>query len=378
MKPTFQKQMAPLAFTICVLLCGPLLAQSIADRFKQLDKDGDGKLSTSEAGTVVFFKPADSNRDGFVTLEEAEAFAKKSSAPPASRPDRNPGMEGDGATPVFHWPVKPIKISESDCPVQPLDSESAAGRTMRAWWRKPASDGPFPAILFIHGGLKQFPDESLRLHLTDNPVITRFLSKGYAVVIATFRSYEQDVQSRVPIEDVRAILRQTAKLPQVDSRRIALYGGSGGGSIALELGGDPEVCAIVAGEPATVLYTGMLTTGEYGPRLEIMADPKKHFTPELRAKTKEKLKSIRAPVMMLHGDRHDLHKLNKPLFLPLMLEASVRVEYHEYPGYGHGFYLGGGDDRWGKGADEAVVEQVVKDVYKFLSQTMRDPVQKPR
>jgi len=378
MKSTFRITMAPLAFTLTVLLCGPLLAQSVADRFKQLDKDGGGKLSTAEAGSVGFFKPADSNRDGLVTLEEAEAFAKKSSVPPASRPDRNAGMEGDGAAPVFHWPVKPIKISESECPVQSMDTHASDGRNLRAWWRKPAGEGSYPAIVFIHGGLKQFPDDSLRQHLTDNPVITRFLSKGYAVVMATFRTYEQDVQSGGPTEDVRAILRQTAKLPQVDPQRIALYGGSGGGSIALELGGDPEVCAIAAGEPATVLYTGMLTTDDYGPRLEMMADPEKYFTPELRAKTREKLKSIRAPVMILHGDRHDLHKLNKQLFLPLMLEASVRVEYREYPGYGHGFYFGGGDDRWGKGADEAVVEEVVRDVHQFFSQTMRRPVQLPR
>ena len=368
-----------LAFATSVLLCGPLSAQSIADRFKQLDRDGDGKLNASEAGTLGFFKASDSNRDGFVTLAEAEAFAKKSSAPPAANPNRstnsnrNAGMEGDGAAPVFHWPVRPIEIPESDSPVQSFEAQGTDGRNLRAWWRKPAGDGPFSTIVFIHGGLKQFPDESLRVHLTDNPVITHFLSKGYAVVMATFRTYEQDVQSREPIEDIRAILRQTAKLPQVDSRRIALYGGSGGGSIALELGGDPEVRAIVAGEPATVIFTGMLTTGEYGPRLEMMADPEKHFTPALRAKTREKLKSIRAPVMILHGDRHDLVKLNKPLFLPLMQEAAIDVEYVEYAGFGHGFYFGGGDDRWGKGADEAVVEKVVEDVSAFLSAAMSIP-----
>lgn len=81
-------------------------------------------------------------------------------------------------------------------------------------------------------------------------------------------------------------------------------GGSGGGSIALELGGDPEVCAIVAGEPATVLYTGMLTQGDYSPRLEMMADPEKYATTELQKKTKEKLRYIRAPARILHGDRH--------------------------------------------------------------------------
>jgi len=48
----------------------------------------------------------------------------------------------------------------------------------------------------------------------------------------------------------------------------------------------------------------------------------------------------------------------------------VRVEYREYPGYGHGFYFGGGADRWGKGADERVVADVVRDVRGFLNREM--------
>lgn len=370
-----------LAGTLSILLSDYVVAQSVADRFVQLDKDRDGKLSVAEAGKLGFFRPADIDQNGLVTLKEAEAFANKSSTPPTTNPrgntlaNRNAGMEGDGAAPVFHWPVRAIKISESESPVQSIDARSADQKPVRAWWRKPVGEGSFPTIIFIHGGLNQFPDKSLRQHVTDNPVITRFLSKGYAVVMATFRTYEQNVQAREPIEDVRAILHQTAKLPHVDPKKIALYGGSGGGSIALELAGDPQVCAIVAGEPATVLYTGMLTTGDYGPRLEMMANPEKFFTPEIRANTLEKLKSIRVPVLILHGDKHDLIKLNKPIFLPLMQEVGIAVKYGEYPGYGHGFYFGGGEDRWGKGADQAVVEKVVSDVHEFLQQGTQKPIE---
>ncbi|MFM7835829.1 MAG: alpha/beta fold hydrolase [Planctomycetaceae bacterium] len=356
---------------LALLLCHPVFAQSVSDRFEKLDQDGDGKLSAAEAGTLGFFKPADADRDGFVTREEAQSFAQKTSLRPAPDPGRRTGLEGDGATPVFHWPVDAIRISEADCPLETLEAKASDGRSIRVPWRKPQGAGPFPAIVFVHGGLTQFPENSLRQHLTDNPVITRFLARGYAVVMATFRNYGQDVQSRGPIEDVRAIVQRTAKLPGIDRDRIALYGGSGGGSIALELGGDSQVRAIVAGEPATVLYTGMLTTGEYAPRLEMMARPEKYFTSELRARTLAKLKTIRVPVLILHGDRHDLHKLNKPLFLPLMQEAEIDVEYREYADYGHGFYFGGGEDRWGKGADETVVEQVVADAAKFLSSAMQ-------
>ena len=357
-----------------LLACFSLMAQpqeraaggGLAERFQRLDRDGDGKVSREEAGSLPFFDAADQDDDGFLTFEEAEAHARRAAG--ADR-NRTAGIEGDGAGPMTSR-VKPVEIPESASPILALEAKAADGRAVRAFWRKPEGDGPLPAIVFIHGGLTQAPDVMLRRQLTVNPVITRMLAAGYAVAQATFRSYEQDVQSRGPIEDVRAVVHAMAKAPGVDPKRIALFGGSGGGNIALELGGDPGVHAIIAGEPATVLYTGMLTIGEYGPRLAIMAAPEKYFTPDLRQRTLEKLRSLRAPVLILHSDQHDLHKLNGPIFVPLMKEAGVKVEYREYPGYGHGFYSGGGDDRWGKGADDKVVGEVVRDMRAFLDEAL--------
>jgi hypothetical protein len=89
------------------------------------------------------------------------------------------------------------------------------------------------------------------------------------------------------------------------------------------------VSATIACEPATVSYTGMLTTAEYGQRLEMMAEPEKHFTPELRTRTLEKLRQVKAPVLLVHGDMHDLRKLNKPIWRRKFFSVKVAGDFPE-------------------------------------------------
>ncbi|HEY6168814.1 MAG TPA: redoxin family protein [Verrucomicrobiae bacterium] len=51
-------------------------AAYLESRFKQLDRNGDGKLTAEEAGNADWFKGLDRNGDGFVTLEEVRQFGK--------------------------------------------------------------------------------------------------------------------------------------------------------------------------------------------------------------------------------------------------------------------------------------------------------------
>ena len=81
-----------LAVSVCgvvAILAASVWAQQasqrgLAERFKQLDRNGDGKISAAEFPGALF-KQMDRNGDGFVTMEEARAFyARRGAQAPAA------------------------------------------------------------------------------------------------------------------------------------------------------------------------------------------------------------------------------------------------------------------------------------------------------
>src|SRR5688500_1939763 len=94
------------------------------------------------------------------------------------------------------------------------DVPTAAGRTTPAVVRRPRGEGPFPTLIYLHGGLEERPAEWLREHaLGETP--SRFVEAGYVLVVPTFRSRRQDPLTNDALEDCIAVVEWVKRLPGV-------------------------------------------------------------------------------------------------------------------------------------------------------------------
>ena len=263
-------------------------------------------------------------------------------------------------------------IPEDRIPIVDLEvTETAYGAV-----RKPPGDGPFPAIVFMHGGLGQTSMANLRSSSVRQPTQARFLAWGYVTVTATRRAIRHDPQDPGVIEDTLEVVRAVRDLPYVDAESVALYGGSGGGTLALEVASASDrVAAVVAGEPATIIYMGMFTkdhivfgddgmpTGDR--RWDVMnGDAKALYTDAIRSRTRKKLAGLSAPTLILHGDVHALKDFNLGIFVPEMEALGKPVTVKTYAGEPHGFY-------WGRGRDPAKALKATADADAFLRRHVR-------
>jgi Ca2+-binding EF-hand superfamily protein len=72
----------------------PAAGTGNGERFRAMDKDGDGKISKDEfPGPAQFFERLDANSDGFVTMQEVARMAREAASPGA--PGSGQGAIGD-------------------------------------------------------------------------------------------------------------------------------------------------------------------------------------------------------------------------------------------------------------------------------------------
>lgn len=305
---------------------------------------------------------ADSNGDGELSREEAANHRQ------ANRRQRsNDPSEGDNLESISHIPG--VKIPVSISPVIEVKLESDDGVDLSFAYRKPAGKGPFPTILFFHGGGGQSNLEGLKNNLLTGAIQTRFLEAGYLTVASTRRPYWKSEDNRPTgfydaVEDAARVVQKAKTIPDVNSDQVVLYGGSGGAILAIATASKTDLACVIAGEPATVVPLDPRTGEAASPAdyRELMENPAAKFTPDRRAEMRAWMKEIHCPVLVLQGEHVGLYKTNFEILIPEMKRLKKEISSISYPGVTHGFYWGTAKT----GATLETVEKIMKDTLAYI------------
>lgn len=365
--------------TLLVLtLAAPLLPaqQRPGSPFDRWDQNKDGKLTLEEVPEPLRknFARIDTNQDGFVSREEDAEMQK--------RRQSNAGANKGGGMPEGIKKIADLDYAGTANPRQMLDLYLP---------EKPASEGPLPLVVFIHGGGWKNGDKN-----GGGGRIARFVASGkYAGASIGYR-LSDEAQWPSQIHDCKAAIRWLkahAEEYGFDRNRIAVYGTSAGGHLVAMLGVSQGVDGLEgtigahtdrdSSVKCVVDFFGpaeMLTMGDH----ESNIDHNSSGSPEARllggavqenpdkaksASPTEHVSKDDAPFLIVHGTRDMSVPYPQSVALEKKLEAAsvpaVLVTVEE-GGHGQGFgpAVDAIVDRYLAqqllGAEDEMVDQTVK------------------
>lgn len=209
-----------------------------------------------------------------------------------------------------HAQITRPEISQSVSTVQEITIAAEDGAEVFAVLREPPGRGPFPAVIQVHGGLGTQTRAYLHYLVDTNATNMRLLANGYAIIAPTFRPRMGDDSLHDGLLDLLAVVDYVKEMESVDANSVALFGCSAGGDLVLAAASERDVAAVVAEEPATVLFTGMsdaaLALKELPPVQSLatmFADPHTYFTADVQNLTRARIRAIRAPLFIAQGDQ---------------------------------------------------------------------------
>jgi dipeptidyl aminopeptidase/acylaminoacyl peptidase len=125
--------------------------------------------------------------------------------------------------------------------LQELNVSSTNGRAIYSCLRKPEGDGPFPAVIFIHGGLGNDPKYTQAM--LDWSVAKLLLDAGFVVFSTDYRVDH----SGKDIGDIVTAFEFVADQPFVDDQKITYFGDSHGAFLAIMAATQTDPFALVHG-----------------------------------------------------------------------------------------------------------------------------------
>jgi acetyl esterase/lipase len=238
-------------------------------------------------------------------------------------------------------------VSEAASPIEVITPVASDGHMGLGVLRRPPGRGPFPAVIWLHGGITTVSSERLHGFVRAGATATRLLAAGYLVVAPTYRSRDHDLQSPVSLTDALAVVDYVRRLAEVDRESVVVAGCSGGGDLALQVASQTAIGAVVLEEPVTAVTAGMFNNsvpkqGErYTPAdgMFLLADPKRYYTAQFQRILRDTIARIECPIFIVQGGRNqnNVNRFNEQILVPEMRAAKKIVEVRTYPDQGHCF-----------------------------------------
>ncbi|HEX9941605.1 MAG TPA: alpha/beta fold hydrolase [Thermoanaerobaculia bacterium] len=242
--------------------------------------------------------------------------------------------------------------SKTDPPGVRTWSETVArGKLLiRLEWARPEGEGPFPAVI-VHPEAGHVAGEM-------RGVVRDLAKEGYLAVAADYRRerngiYRETLFTWQDPDDPRAVMDLVRRRPDVDPRRIGLLGFSQGGVYSLLIAAyTQQAAAVVAYYPVTDFASWLEeSAGEGRGRRFVFRLIRRHFRKQsgardeadfeerlARASALRQAEALRAPVLLIHGERDRSAGLNESVRLTERLKELHReVELVVIPDAGHVF-----------------------------------------
>jgi dipeptidyl aminopeptidase/acylaminoacyl peptidase len=222
---------------------------------------------------------------------------------------------------------------------------AGSGVTLGGILFRPSTAKALPAIIVLHGWAQPGVAGAPRVEGA-----ARQLSEhGYVALALSMRGWppsggQDDCGMRQP-EDVVKAADWLASVPGVDSEAIGILGFSLGGQVALLAGAQSDrIQAIAAYYPVTDIQRWRVTTSSSGIR--------DVYIPQVCGKgisnsPVNSVTKIRAPVLLIHGDRDTLVPTEQSLRMRAALQKANRyVELLVIAGGDHGFTEKQNEEAW--------------------------------
>lgn len=175
-------------------------------------------------------------------------------------------LAGGGGTPGAELPQPPAPLPVGEV------RDTAVGRIYL-----PGGDGPFPAVLMLHGGGFWIGGGPVGLDAADGGCRLICAQLGAVVVNVDYRQAPEH-QFPIPLEDSYAALRWTAEQAFVDPDRIAVMGPSAGANLTAAVAllardrGGPVICLQVLMVPCLDATLASSSIEENGAGFELTKD----------------------------------------------------------------------------------------------------------